>query len=84
MADDLDITVRDDLDHGRDNMTEEIASSDANNNPGIDQPDDTMAADAISQTTNVPEPEPQKRQKKAIISEGKMSCKRPPKHKWRC
>jgi hypothetical protein len=51
MADDLDITVCDDLNHGRDNATEEIASSDAINNAGIDQPDDTMAAAAEAAPT---------------------------------
>ena len=46
IADDLDITVCDDLDQVRDITTEENASSDPLNNAGTDQPDETMAAAA--------------------------------------
>ena len=44
IADDLDITVCDDLDQVRDTTTEANASSDLLNNAGIDQPDEIMAA----------------------------------------
>ena len=44
IADDLDITVCDDLDQVCDTTTEENASSDLLNNAGIDQPDEFMAA----------------------------------------
>ena len=46
IADDLDITVCDDLDQVRDTTTEENASSDLLNNAGTDQPDETMAVAA--------------------------------------
>jgi hypothetical protein len=51
IADDLDITVCDDLDQVCDTTTEENASSDLLNNAGTDQPDETMAVAAEAAPT---------------------------------
>jgi hypothetical protein len=51
IADDLDITVCDDLDQVRDTTTEANASSDINNEAGNSQPDQVMAAAAEAAPT---------------------------------